>query len=420
MEDTLLKGKSNNIEYKVEIPNDKKKFLKTVVAFTNGNGGQLVFGVDDKTNKVIGIDRENLFKDMDAITDSIFEACEPKILPDLSLRTIDDKTVIVVNILSGSYKPYFLKPEGVVEGTYIRVSATPRRAEWHILQELILEGQNQFYDQQIVNDLEISDEDINNFCDSLKRGALKNILNEEEKKNVKDVDKNVLISWGILKEKDHKIYPTNAYALLTGQATHQPIIQCGVFKGTTRAYFVDRREFSGTLQELVEKAYQYVLEKINMGMRIEGIYRQDVYELPIASIRELIANALVHRSYLDSGNIQVCLFDDRLEVTSPGSLLNSVSLEKVKEGYSKLRNPAIATAFSYMHIIEKWGTGIPRMMKACKEMGLLQPQIINEAGDFRVNMYRAKTTQTTQTFQTELQNIEDSLIRMIEKYPRYS
>ncbi len=184
MEDTLLKGESNNIEYKVEIPTDKKKFLKTVVAFANGNGGQLVFGVEDKTNKVIGIDREHLFQNMDTITNSIFEACEPKILPDLSLRTIDDKTVIVVNILPGSYKPYYLKSEGVVEGTYIRVSATTRRAEWHILQELILEGQNKFYDQQIVNDLEIDDEDIQKFCDSLKQVAMKNILSEEEKKNM--------------------------------------------------------------------------------------------------------------------------------------------------------------------------------------------------------------------------------------------
>ena len=112
-----------------------------------------------------------------------------------------------------------------------------------------------------------------------------------------------------------------------------------------RAYFVDRREYDGPIQNQVDAAFQYVLEKINMGMQIKGIYRQDVYELPVDSVRELIANAAAHRSYLEPGNIQVAILDDRLEITSPGMLLNTVSLKKMVEGYSKLRNPAIASAF---------------------------------------------------------------------------
>ena len=110
----------------------------------------------------------------------------------------------------------------------------------------------------------------------------------------------------------------------------QPIIQCGFFKGKDRAYFVDRREFDGPIQNQVDVAYQYVLEKINMGMQIHGIYRQDVYELPTDSVRELIANAVAHRSYLEPGNIQVAIFDDRLEVTSPGMLLNNVLHKKTQ------------------------------------------------------------------------------------------
>lgn len=102
-----------------------------------------------------------------------------------------------------------------------------------------------------------------------------------------------MISWGILVEEQGKIFPTNAYALLTGKMRMQPVIQCGVFKGKDRAYFVDRREFEGPIYEQVENAYQYVLEKINLGMRIQGIYRQDVYELPTDSVRELIGNAAI-------------------------------------------------------------------------------------------------------------------------------
>lgn len=213
-------------------------------------------------------------------------------------------------------------------------------------------------------------------------------MTDAAKAEIKDVTENVLLSWGILWEKDGEIVPTNAYALLTGKNTMQQNIQCAIFKGNDRAYFVDRREFNGPIQEQMEAAYQYVLEKINRGMKIDGIYRQDVYELPIDSIRELIANAVAHRSYLDPGNIQVALYDNRLEITSPGMLMNGVTIEKMKEGYSKIRNRAIANAFSYMKIIEKWGSGIPRIIRECQEYGLPEPELIDFDGDFRINMYR--------------------------------
>ncbi len=166
----------------------------------------------------------------------------------------------------------------------------------------------------------------------------------------------------------------------------------------------------------MDAAFQYVLEKINLGMKIQGIYRQDVYELPPDSVRELIANAVVHRSYLEQGNIQVAIFEDRLEVTSPGMLLNNVSIQKMMEGYSKPRNPAIARAFAYMKIIEKWGTGIPRMIRECREYRLPEPKLIDFEGDFRVNMYRkaerefgvnAKTTQTHQTTQNDAMKLSE-------------
>ena len=228
----------------------------------------------------------------------------------------------------------------------------------------------------------------------MKETAVRNTWQDSEKVKVKDVTKNVLISWGVLKEDGGEVYPTNAFALLTGRMWGQPVIQCGVFKGTNRAHFVDRREFEGSIQEQMEAAYQYVLEKINMGMTIKGMYRQDVYELPTDSIRELIANAVAHRSYLEPGNIQVALFDDRLEITSPGMLLNNVTIAKMMEGYSRPRNPAIARAFAYMKIIEKWGTGIPRLFESCEEYGLPKPELIDFDGDFRVNMYRKRRINT--------------------------
>ena len=405
LKNKLFSGESINIEYKVEMPKKSEKYMKTVVAFANGRGGRIVFGVDDKTLNIVGMNPDTIFQTMDAITNAISDSCEPKIYPDVTLQSIDDKTIIVVEIHPGPMRPYYIKNKGLVDGTYVRVAGTSRHAEGYMLKELILEGQNRYFDNEPCEYLEINEDDIKDLCDKMKKIAIENTWNDEEKAAIRDVTKNILITWGILKEDNGKIIPTNAYALLTGKMQIQPTIQCAVFKGKTRAYFVDRREFSGPIQDQVQLAFQYVLEKINMGMQIKGIYRQDVYELPINSVRELIANAVAHRNYLEPGNIQVAIFDDRLEVTSPGMLLNTVSIKKMIEGYSRLRNPAIANAFAYMKIIEKWGTGIPRILRECKEYGLKKPELIDFDGDFRVNMYRreekSKTTQTTTQITTQ-------------------
>ena len=386
--DMLFSGESVNVEYKVAVPKDSAKYMKTVVAYANGRGGKIIFGVDDKTLEVVGMDTDSIFQTIDAITNAISDSCEPTILPDITLQTVEDKTVIVVEIFPGKMRPYYIKSKGMVSGTYVRSAGTTRSVADYMLKELILEGQNRYYDCEICEDLTITPEDIERLCAKMKATAIRNTLTEGEKLKVKDVTQNVLISWGVLAEKDGAVVPSNAYALLTGQARFQPVIQCAVFKGKDRAYFVDRREFEGSIQDQMEAAFQYVLEKINRGMRIQGMYRQDRYELPVDSVREMIANSVAHRSYLEPGNIQVALFDDRLEVTSPGMLLNGVSIKKMKEGYSKPRNRAIASAFAYMKFIEKWGSGIPRILRECNEYGLPEPEFIDFDGDFRVNMYR--------------------------------
>ncbi len=425
-----LKMPFHFVEYKVTVPEKSEKYMKTVVAFANGRGGKIVFGIDDKTLDIVGMDEDNIYKTMDAITNAISDACEPAIRPDVALQTVKDKTVIVVEILPGAQRPYYIKSLGMVDGTYVRVSGTTRHVEGYMLKELILEGQNRYFDSEICQNMTVSDSEIEELCKSMKETAIKNTWQDSEKTQIKDVTKNTLISWGLLKEAEGKVYPTNAYALLAGKMPQMPVIQCGVFKGTNRAHFVDRREFEGSIQEQMEAAYQYVLEKINMGMTIMGMYRQDVYELPTDSIRELIANAVAHRSYLEPGNIQVALFDDRLEVTSPGMLLNNVTISKMMEGYSKPRNPAIARAFAYMKIIEKWGTGIPRLFEACEEYGLPKPELIDFDGDFRVNMYRKAesvigvngvTTQATQatqgTTQAELSEDDKAVLMSIAEDP---
>ena len=161
-----------------------------------------------------------------------------------------------------------------------------------------------------------------------------------------------------------------------------------MFKGTTKEVFVDRREYTGPIWEQIEEAFQFVLRNIHLGATIVGIYRQDVYEIPPDAIRELIINAAVHRSYLDHGNIQVAVYDNRLEITSPGKLPMGQTLERMKEGYSQIRNEALAYAFLYMNLIEHWGSGIPRIIGKVKAAGLREPEFIGGEVDLRINIYR--------------------------------
>lgn len=178
--------------------------------------------------------------------------------------------------------------------------------------------------------------------------------------------------------------------------TFHSVIQCGVFKNNTRSVFVDKREYTGPLWKQVEQAHDYVPRNIHLGARFVGIYRQDVYELPPDSILELISNAVMNCSFLQNSHIQVAIYDDRLEITSPGGLLPGMTIQKMQEGYSKIRNKALAHAFLYMNMIEEWGSDIPKIMREMKECGLREPEFIDMGIGFRVNLYRKQDVDPSQ------------------------
>lgn len=135
---------------------------------------------------------------------------------------------------------------------------------------------------------------------------------------------------------------------------------------------------------------KFVLRNIRLGSRIEGVYRQDMYELPPDGIRELIVNAVMNCSYIQDSRIQVAIYDDRLEITSPGGLLPGVTIDLMKEGFSKIRNRSLANAFAYMNLVEAWGSGIPKLMDAMKTYGLREPEFKDMDVAFRINLYRSQ------------------------------
>lgn len=389
----ILAGESRNMEFKVKRPQKSINYMKTVIAFANGKGGRIIFGVNDVTKEIVGIPDESVFPEIDAITNAISDSCEPIIVPDVYPQTLDGKTIIIAEISPGKQKPYYIRQEGFNSGVYVRVSGTTRKADRPMTQEMYYESEGRFYDTFIRRDLTVSDEEIDKLCTDMKEVALTNCKNGVQRLSVKNVTKNVLLNWQVLEEDEAGvIHPTNAYIFLTGQDAFLSKIQCGMFKGKTRAVFVDKRDYEGPLWRQAEEAFQFVLRNIRLGAKIEGLYRKDVYELPPDSIRELIINAVMNCSFLQQSHIQVAIYDDRLEVTSPGGLMPGVTVERMKEGYSQIRNKALARAFSYMNLIEGWGTGIPRLLQEMKEYGLSEPEFIDMETALRINMYRATDT----------------------------
>ena len=378
----MFSGESKNIEYKITLPDKSEKYMKTIVAFANTQGGKLIVGIDDKTHEIVGVANEILFQLMDGIANAISDSCMPQIIPDIEPQTIDGKTVIIVSVEAGKNRPYYLKSKGKENGTYIRVAGTSRQAFPEKIRELEMEGARISWDELTCVGYPVSKEATEKLCSNIENFREKVGMTE------RSVKKEQLINWKILKQSEGQLLATNAYALLTSDYFPFSKTQCAVFKGTDRAVFLDKREFTGPIYTQIEEAVDFVLRNIRLGATIDGLVRKEKYELPPEAIREMIINAHCHRNLLDESCIQVAVYDDRLEVTSPGGLYNGLTYEEVMNGHSKIRNKAIANIFSQMGLVEAWGSGIKRIFNVAKEYDLPEPKFQEFDNMFRVELFR--------------------------------
>lgn len=291
-----------------------------------------------------------------------------------------------------------MKSLGKEAGTFIRVSGTSRSADEAILKDLELQGVNHSFDEMVCVEQMFDANRADELCAAIHRYMVEAAKTKSEKEKVKDVTLQNLINWGVLKNLDGTLVPTNAFILLTNNIFPFAKIQCALFKGTERVVFLDKRDFDGPLYEQIEEAYSFVLKHINLGAEINGLVRTDAYELPPEAVREAIVNATTHRNFLDRACVQVAVYDDRVEITSPGMLYGGLTIAQIKEGGSKIRNRCIAEIFSRMKIIESWGTGIKRMISSCKEYGIREPELLEIGDSFRVNLYRPSFEEVHQKF----------------------
>lgn len=372
----IEKGESKKLEFKETFP-ESSKISKTVIAFSNGAGGKLIIGVSD-SREIVGISDDDVFEFSDKISNIINDSCYPMIIPEIYSENINGKNVVIVQIYPGNFKPYYLKKLGKNNGTYIRIGATNKRADQELIMELERQRRNISFDEECMYEYSLSDMDI----EKLKKDFF-NYTGRE-------LNEQALFNMKLVKEENGKKYPTRALALLASRSNIFEFarIKCARFKGLDTEEFIDQKEFSGPLYDQIENAMSFAKTHIKKHGKIAGLQRIDEYDIPIVAIREAIANAIVHRDYSISGSdIKFAIFDDRMEITSPGFLPKTLDIDDIKMGRSEIRNKVIARFFKEIGFIEEWGTGIKRIISSCNAMNLREPQFIETGMFFKVIIY---------------------------------
>jgi ATP-dependent DNA helicase RecG len=205
----------------------------------------------------------------------------------------------------------------------------------------------------------------------------------------KPLTKDKLKNLKLVKPENGKVYPTNALMILLGEFPHCTV-KCARVKGPSMNVFIDKKEYGGDIFSVLKNTLSFVLNFINLKGEIKGLYRADTYELPVVALREVLLNALVHRDYMKQGrDIKVDVYDDVVNVISPGSLPFNTIIEDIFSGRSQARNPVVANVFKELGLIEQWGRGINRIISACKEHGLEPPRIAEKNDFFDMEIIRS-------------------------------
>lgn len=254
-----------------------------------------------------------------------------------------------------------LKSEGKLKGTYIRVGSNNRLADESILGELERRRRNISFDGEMVMEKELTELDITGFKKMFKE------------KTQEELDLQTLRKLDLVKTEQEREYPTRALVLFADDELRRSLfpyakIECARFKGTTVDEFIDQKTIDCQLGLQAEEAYNFVLRHINKGAKVEGVYTIYRWEYPIKAIREIIRNAVVHRQYSLTGkDIKIAIYDDMVEITSPGLLPPSIDYSAMNSRQSDARNKVIAGVFKHLGIIDQWGNGLKMVAEEMKQ-----------------------------------------------------
>lgn len=324
-----LQPESRRLEFKEAWPKGDQ-IARTTIAFANGAGGKIVFGVKSESHEIIGVPDREIFALEERVANHIFDLCAPTIIPEIYIQNVEGKSLLVVEIFSGFQKPYHLKSGGKREGTFVRIGSVNRKASDETLVALERSKRKISYDEVTVYDLPWDRLDLNRF------------ISDYQKASGREIDNERLRNLGLLVSDRDALYPTNAAVLLSESAERKRLfpfakIECARFKGTHTKVFLDQATVEGPIHATVEPCLAFIKRNIALGSQIGEVYRQDRWEYPLEAIREAVTNAIIHRDYsIQGSDIKVAIFDDMLEITSPRSVAGEFAARC--PGYGSFRN----------------------------------------------------------------------------------
>jgi predicted HTH transcriptional regulator len=405
LKDIIQQPEGRRLEFKQEIP-ALSDLAKTILAFANDAGGDLYIGVRNQPRELVGIPESELMKVEEQITSVIHDQCAPVIVLDISVHADDGLHIIRVQIHRGSDVPYFLKLKGKAAGTYIRIGSTNRLADQSIIEELERRKRNVSFDSEPVYGKVAEEFNLNQF-----RTQFWMLTGEK-------LDEAALRKLGLIREVQGNLLPANAMALFSDFDTRRDLfpyakIECARFKGTTTDVKIDDKTITEHIGAQPEEALKFVQRHIDHGSVIEGVYTKGRWEYPIDAIREALRNAVAHRDYALTGkDIKVAIYDDMVEISSPGILPPSIDFHEMEARQSDIRNRIIAPIFKQMGLIDQWGNGLKIISSELKAYPEIEFKWFEKGLQFQVQFVKRNFKRDTDE-NTILQSVGTKLAAML-------
>jgi len=350
-----------------------------LVAFANTDGGQLIIGVS-KTKQIMGVrDADKVMQRLDQIS---VNNCEPPLTILQETLPAENGLVVVVNIPKGDQRPYRTN-----RGDYfIRTTSGRRRASRQELLRLFQSTETFYYDETLVLRASLAD---------LDRYAFENYVQQAYQRPLEQVGINyedLLRNLGYIREQDGNLYPTMACMLFFGREPqrffpHAHVIAARIPGIDFSSPPSDKKQISGPAAAMLEDSVRFLHIHLRIAHRIQAFEPEAYPELPEEALREVLVNALAHRDYTVAAPIRVFVFDDRVEVRTPGGLPNTVTIEAIRLGaVHVLRNPTIYTLFSRLGLVAGIGTGVYRAILQVREFTHQEPALFLEGNEFIISL----------------------------------
>ncbi len=371
----ISEGEGRTMEFKQSVPSEAGRYVRTAAAFANGFGGEIVFGVSD-SGEVVGIGEDDLGAFIERVSHDIGAFTDPRVGYDVSAVNADGRLLIVASIDQGRSKPYGSTWGDDGGRAYIRHGRNTFAATEEEIAEMRLECSPEQYDRlpYIAPDggSGLDDGCVSILLDGLRyAGAAKPTFER-------------LVEMGLVVERGGRYVATRGFELLTRNRDGFEV-SCVRLTGPYGVEILDRQVYAGSIMDQITGAEGFLRRNIRCSGRIRGFVREDAYEYPIEAVREAVLNAVVHRSYIIPGPVQVSVFDDRLEVRSPGQL--NITASEIHSGWSRPRNTAVRDYLREVKMVEGIGTGFRRMWACCEAQGAPAPEI-DDSGDGVVVTFR--------------------------------